>query len=386
MSDSAKDALEVLHVVGGTSQEGGVMAFAKTVATNATPGFVHRIWKHRDYQPPRDTSNLWACAGRASETDVSLTGDVLGAMRDLPHLVKWIRHRPHVVLHAHSRLGTIAAALAARITGAPLIAHAHATPRHPGLYHQLWRFSHATPVFNSWRTCRHFGFDPATATLLPPPIAWPEFPAQALSVDDHIMRFTVCSAFVRLKNLHLIAAAFNEICGSGKKAELRLYGRSSKPLDEDYQVRIVAEAQENSAVHIIDWQTDWARRLTAFDVFVHAAMEESFGIVILEAFARGCHVIVPPGTFLEDLDSSSLRGITIVDPRNTTTLAKAMQRASNEARNVSASSLWQTRLRFAEQFSVRHCQSRLAELYRQRAQLNSRPCRSEDSQVVERTK
>ena len=114
MANDCAGGIEVLHVVGGTSHLGGVMAFVARQASSPIPGIRQSIWKHRAFVSPADSDANWVREGVAARTDVSILHDLIGGMREVPRLVSWKRRHDKAVLYAHSRMGIVSAALSCR--------------------------------------------------------------------------------------------------------------------------------------------------------------------------------------------------------------------------------------------------------------------------------
>jgi glycosyltransferase involved in cell wall biosynthesis len=363
MAEAAGQPIEVLHVVGGISHMGGVMTFVKSITTPPQHGVTHYIWKHRDCRPPANSPVIWACEGAGRRTDVSLPSDMLGAACNVPGLVSWMRRHPNAILYAHSRMGMISAALASRIRKAPLLMHVHAKARRPTMYRRMWQSARAKVIFNSRQTCLHYGYDPAQSSILMPSILWPKEPDVAGRPENNRLRFVAAGQFVPCKNLHVIIDAFAQLNPASLEADLRLCGFSSELTDSAYQRSVVERARQNSAIQIIDWDGSWMEKLAPSDIFVHAGHEESFGIVILEAFASGCRLIVPTGTFLDDLPEPVNKvGIERVKGTEPSVFARAMQRAL--AIPVPAGGFWEVRKTIRGLFSSEANSARLTELYR----------------------
>jgi glycosyltransferase involved in cell wall biosynthesis len=300
MAEGPDQSIEVLHVI-GESHLGGVMTFVKNITQPQHPGVKHYIWKHRDYHPPADSSATWICEGAAKRTDVSVLSDLIGAARDVPPLLSWTRHHPGAILSAHSRMGLLAAAMVSRIRKAPLLMHMHARARRARLYRRLWELTRAQVVFNSAQTSRHYACDPALSLVIMPSITWPPRPDPAPRTGSKRFRFVAAGAFVPCKNLRVIIDAFTQLGDGALDADLRLFGFSPEFANSDYQQSVVERARKNAAIQVLNWDSTWMQQVTPGDIFVHAGYEESFGIVILEAFALGCRLVVPPNTFLDDL-------------------------------------------------------------------------------------
>ncbi len=357
MDASRLKRITILHVVGGLDATGGLMYVATELAGGAADGLRSFVWKHREFKPTLNR-DLFVCRGNALRTDQSIAADVLGALKELPTLLRWIRGEENVVLHAHTRVGTISSAIASKITGCPLVVHFHYLCRYKWFYRLLLKWTGAHAVFTSTKTCRHFGFDPAQ-TVVMPCIPWPKKSAAA----GRRRRFVAAASFVSWKNLHLIIQAFNQLNFGGKETDLVLFGRSDRPFRKEEQEQIVSLARTNLAIEVRDHDLRWMDELTANDVFVHAADQEPFGIVILEAFSRGCRCVVPSGTFLDDLpEPARSHGIWRVNPMTVSNLAQQMSAAMSSPQD--AEELWRLRNAAAVGFSLENAVLKLSTVYR----------------------
>jgi glycosyltransferase involved in cell wall biosynthesis len=336
----------ILHLVGGDNAQGGVMSYVRAITREPLPGFEQFVWKHRRY-PPENENTL--ALGWSKTLDRSIAGDFLGAVLDIMPLYLWLRKRNLVIVHAHSRMGTILSAFTRVLRPVPIVSHAHAQWRRTRIYRLLWRLTHATVVFNSRMTCLHFGFPPETSHILPPTIQWPAMPPAGKG------RFVASSQIVRLKNVDLIVKAFLQMAQEGQS--LHIYGFSPTPPDPDYQEEIVRLAKGHSAICLHQWDPHWTDSLCNGDIFVHASDREAFGIVMLEAYARGCRMVVPCGTFLDELPPSGV----FQSALNAPALARAMTAA---VAFPCSSDLWRERQTVARQFSLEKTRQELSEIYR----------------------
>jgi glycosyltransferase involved in cell wall biosynthesis len=168
--------------------------------------------------------------------------------------------------------------------------------------------------------------------------------------------------FVAWKNFHLIIEAFNGLTASGIDAELVIFGRSAVPFRKEEQEHIVTLSRSNPAIHVKDHDPQWTSQLTENDVFVHAAQDEPFGIVMLEAFASGCRCVIPAGTFLDEFpEPLRSRGIYRVQPMTVANLRQNMAAAMSTT--ASSRDLWTLRLATAKDFSVDQACLKLLTVY-----------------------
>ena len=195
-----------------------------------------------------------------------------------------------------------------------------------------------------------------------PTITWPAQPAARPAKHDPPTRFVAGSAFVRLKNIHLIIDVFNQLTAAGMKASLVVFGRSDELGESGYQREVEVQSQFNPAIRIMDWDPAWTNNLTGVDIFRARCLRRILGIVILEAFARGCRIVVPRETFLDDLpEPLKSDGVVRVERMDTNTLAGAMKAAA--ATPAESSGLWELRRSARDRFSAQVAGSRFAVAY-----------------------
>jgi glycosyltransferase involved in cell wall biosynthesis len=346
----------VLHVVGGVERGGGVMRVAIDLAHAPVICTRSYVWKSSQFEVAGG-DDVFVLEGKAGRTDLSLGSDLKGALQDLLPLLRWSRGRKNMVLHAHSRMGIFISFFARLLTGFPVVIHFHALWQRKWLYRRILKLTNAEPVFNSAMTCRYFGFDPAQSVVLMPTVQWPSKPALHGTQDQ----FISAGSFVGWKNLDLIIRAFNDRRGD-PKARLVLFGRSDRPVRPSDQDYILALTHTNQSIAVEDYDACWADRLSDKDVFVHAATDEPFGIVILEAFAKGCRCVVPEGTFLDDLpEPYRSRGVYRFRSMDEMALSQQMEMALSERQ--SAEGLWNLRRMVAAQFSINKAALKLSTVY-----------------------
>ncbi|MFM8468578.1 MAG: glycosyltransferase, partial [Limisphaerales bacterium] len=210
------DGVNVLHVLGGTQLEGGTANVVTRLARLQLHGVTQRIWMHEQFVPPARAGSF-VCAGTATQVNGSVFHDALAGWREARALSAWLKHARCGVLHAHSRVGMVAASLAGRWRRVPVVLHAHFLPRRPWIYHALQRYGQAEWVFNSHQTCRHFGAVPERSLVMLPDVDWPAAPQPT---GDGRLRFVAAGAFVPGKHLDVLVAAFRRVRELGTDAEL----------------------------------------------------------------------------------------------------------------------------------------------------------------------
>src|SRR5262249_51698985 len=157
----------------------------------------------RDFRPLSDAPEF-VCQGKVRIHNRSILGDIVATLREVGPLSRWAKaHRP-LVFHAHSRMGICAGSIVHWLTGVPLVINLHTLARHPWVYRILRRLTHSSVVYNSRKTCFHFGDNPANALIQTPGIQWPEKPPPQ---RDGKLRFVAAGAMVRGKHFHVILSA-----------------------------------------------------------------------------------------------------------------------------------------------------------------------------------
>jgi glycosyltransferase involved in cell wall biosynthesis len=335
----------VLHLVGGDMAQGGLMSFVRAITREPLPGLEQFVWKHRDY-PPDNSSTL--CLSHCKTVERKLAEDIVGAARDLIPLYRWLKKQEVVIIHTHSRMGLILITVLQLLRPVPIVVSVHGQKKERGMYRLLWRMIKATLIFNSRATCHYYGFAVDKSHVLTPTIRWPDQPPPGGG------RFVASGHIVRLKNVHLIIEAFLRMDREGQS--LHIYGFSSSVPEPDYQDEIIRLAKPHSNISLHEWDSRWMDSLREGDIFVHAAEGEAFGIVMLEAYARGCRMVVPYGTFLEELPLSGV----FQSKQEIGALAQAMAQA---CAFPCQNDLWRRRQSVAHLFSLENARQRLCSIY-----------------------
>jgi len=366
--DLNREGIRVLHVVGGLASQGGVMAFAEMMARSSMDGVEQAIWKHRDYSGSEGIR--WVCEGVARATDMGMRHDLLAGLREARRLSCWLRERAgggeRWILHAHSRVGAIAVSLAGRVGGVRPIVHLHKLSGQPWIYRGLVRWAGAAWVFNSQRTRRHHGVGEGEATVVYPPVRWPGNPAR----EEGPGRLMAAGAFVRVKQFDRLIGAMSVLRTQGVDWPLAIYGRSDPAVDPVHDRELAALAGGVPGVTLCRYRSAWADELGGSDVFVHPADREAYGIVILEAFARGCRVVVPPESVLSEWEGGweGSAGVTVAESTKPEGLARAIRKAWGETGTVTER--WRLRRVAARRVSVEECVCQLGRMYRSLSDTN----------------
>ena len=120
----------------------------------------------------------------------------------------------------------------------------------------------------------------------------PNFSALA-AVDDvavahQPIRFCSYGRMVHKKGFDVLLRAFRQFLDRGNQGVLQIGGEGA---ERDALEKLTTELKLNAHVEFVGWITNPAVILDACDVFVLPSLDEPFGIVLLEAMARGKAII-----------------------------------------------------------------------------------------------
>ncbi len=351
--------MPVLHLVAGKEFHGGLAASVYHIARLAASEFEHRIWVHRDCTAhpgdPAFVRNGWVVSPNRG-----IAIDLLGSIVEALRVARWSAAHGAVVLHAHSRVGILAGAIAHWLTGIPLIIHLHFLARRAWIYRALAKATHAQVIYNSRRTARHYSDTSPSATIIAPILDWPKAPPRKVPATPP--RFLAAGAFVPGKHLETLILAFSMLRMRHAYGSLHLFGSSPTPPPTRHEMRIRRLAASQTGVVVHAWDTHWAAHLRAGDIFVHLGSPESFGIVILEAFAAGVRMVVLPDTFINDYPGDlAIAGIHHAAQPSPEPVAAAMERALRDS--TPSSTLWQLRCSAARLHDVARLASEMSRIY-----------------------
>lgn len=355
-------AIPVLHVVGGQSFEGGTMRYVSSLSAGSNLEFRHWIWKHRSAQPDTNKSDF-VLESRATLGGVkTIWRDLKEGLADVVPLIRWARRNPRAILHAHSRCGLIAACLARRVVTNPVVTHFHFFARHWRFFNLLRRTAKAFPIYNSNLTCRHFRGESTPHAVLEPFIPWPESPRSGADNPTH--RIVAACAIVPKNNPDVILGAFQRLKAKFTDAELRLYGASPSPMDPTYEKNVIAKAGRLAGASIHPYRHDWLQQLGRRDLFIHLGYPEPFGMAMLEAFACGHPLVIPPVSFFDDLERTDARlaGVERFSELSNESVAIAVERLWSTS--TDAEQLWRSRCCWTDRFGAAAAIDRMHSLYR----------------------
>ena len=353
----SSDQVRVLHLVGGKLFQGGTASVVRDLVTASPAGVSSWIWVHRDCSEETGLPLVRKGASRIVSADIA--GDLFGAVRDLPSLLRTIKELSISVLHAHTRLGIFAGWFAHQFSGAPLVVHLHFLAGHPWLYRFLIQTAGATVIYNSDRTCQHFGGNPEADYVIMPTLKWPTTDLRGSSPP----RIVAASALVPNKKVDVIIEACSALQELERPPSLIIYGSLPDSMAPATERKLIREYRHLNFVTFAEWARDWGDLLRTGDIFVHAGTSESFGLTILEAFARGLKLVVPRSNFLEAFAPEIANtGVYHVNNQSVRDLASAIRMAMNDP--VDPRHLRQLRRAVEPQFSKEVAAQRVSAIYR----------------------
>lgn len=275
-------------------------------------------------------------AEAAAATGHPLTVLPAGRARDLwraPGVVHGLRRlierdRPELVF-SHVSKAHVYAATAAWRSRLPVVWFQHELPGTPrGLQQLAGRLPTRAVLCNStFVGDRHRALFPrAEVHVTPPGIPVDSAGAVREHREARQVRLAVVGRLQRWKRVELTLRAMPRVLDSLPEAHLTVMGAARRGIDEDYPgelERLAAELRLGDAVTFAGEVPDARERIGEFDILVHTSENEPFGLVLLEALARGVPVIAPPAGGSADIVHDGTEGL-LVDPTRTESLAAAI--------------------------------------------------------------
>lgn len=247
------------------------------------------------------------------------------------------------VLHAHLFEASIVGLLAARLANSKLRVftghHSHEVP----LYD--WRLLFEVDKFAARRLANVvvapsrqmgstfvnvYGCDPADVVVIEHGLDFDRFDPQRadgkkvrqeLGLEGKLV-FGAISKPHWVKNLDALVRAFAPVAMSRDDVHLVILGAGDLPALRDR----VQQLGLSERINLLDRRQDVPQMLSAFDLFVHPALTESFGLAIVEAMAMARPVVATSVGIAPDVVEDGVSGIEIrgTDPES---IREAMFRA-----------------------------------------------------------
>ncbi|HET6631091.1 MAG TPA: glycosyltransferase family 4 protein [Rhodanobacteraceae bacterium] len=114
-----------------------------------------------------------------------------------------------------------------------------------------------------------------------------------LGVDEDTCIIGAAGHYGREKGLDIVIDAFQRLCRAQPQARLALVVLGQGTPVQERNLRAGISAEFASRIHLVGFQAEPQRWFQGFDLFVHGAREEAFGLVLAEAMACGAAVVAP---------------------------------------------------------------------------------------------
>jgi glycosyltransferase involved in cell wall biosynthesis len=236
--------------------------------------------------------------------------------------------------------------------------HLHFLAHRTWVYRFLIRTAKAAVIYNSRLTAEHYGANPERSHIIMPTLQWPV----ACPPTSTTSRVVAASALYPNKHLDIVVAACIRLVDEGSRVEALIFGRTSNCRGGTFERGVIEVSSNQSFIKLEDWDLSWTEKLRDHDVFVHLGHPESFGLVTLEAFARGLRLVVLPNTFLDDLpEEMSMKGVHRSSSLSQHDVADAIRRALND--RIHALSLLRLRSGVRHEFSKSAAAEKVSAIY-----------------------
>ena len=192
-----------------------------------------------------------------------------------------------------------------------------------------------------------------------PTLVWPE----ANPPESKAPRVVAASALLPHKHLDIVIASCEKLISDGHKFGILICGKTKDGSGGSYEASAIEMARQREFIQLEPWASDWTSKLRDRDIFVHLGQPESFGLVVLEAFARGLRLVVLPRTFLDDLpEETSKAGIHPAKTLSSKDVAIAIKQALIDP--VCTKELYRIRATLQDRFSPARAAEEISAIYR----------------------
>ncbi|GAB1579829.1 glycosyltransferase family 4 protein [Bordetella petrii] len=311
-----------------------------TEAAVAFGGQEHRIFKEMHAMRARGHHLEAVCQPQAQLVprlrDAGFTvhtipmGGLGNYLKGVPAVCRILREGRYDVVNTHSRIDTLIAGTAGRLSGTPLIVRTrHLANKVGSMLSYTWLPHRVTTVSEYVRRYLISRGVPAghTATLyspvvLPPPVEHSTLRGELGLADDDVV--VGCVAVMRAAKGHKdLVDAIRPLMAQRPNLHLVFVGAGS-PTFEQTQA-YVRELGLQDRVHLMGTRRDVPNLLAGFDIFALATQQEASGTVYVEAQAAGLPVI---GTQVGGVPEMMRDGVTgiLVPVKDQPALTAALQR------------------------------------------------------------
>ncbi len=258
---------------------------------------------------------------------------------ELRRVAKWIREQGFDVMHSHMSSAHFFGVLMRMMTGTPVVATAHqcSLQLHWRMNDQVIANSNATAVYQ-----RKFNLVPASKlttvhcftdldrflNTTPKAVRWVQ---NEMRIKDDDFVVGVVGNVVSHKGHLYLFKAIEQIVASVPNFKLVLVGRFHR--DQAYVKRLRSLQRKPALLNRVKWlglRNNVQDFMAAFDLCVVPSVEESLGLVALEAMATGTPVVASDTGGLPEIVQSNVTGL-LVPRKNPDELARAVIAMAQDA-------------------------------------------------------
>ncbi len=229
---------------------------------------------HRDFQ---EMNRLTGIPGITVES-FSVAG--WWDMFSLKKMSKEIERFEPDIVHAHLARGAYMAGKTCKKNNIPLVVKTHN-------YVDLKYYKNVDVFITTTKDQQQYllqeGISPEKTKVIPNFSRVPAVEAVSRHVNDPLV-IASCGRMVEKKGFHILLKAFNKVLESGAQASLRLGGDGKEKNDLQ---RLSEDLGINDHIEFCGWVNSISEFLENADIFVLPSLDEPFGIVVLEAMAKG---------------------------------------------------------------------------------------------------
>ncbi|MEZ4586053.1 MAG: glycosyltransferase [Gemmatimonadales bacterium] len=315
--DVTDDALRIVHIASGRQWRGGQRQVLLLARGLAGLGVEQLVITSRDSRLARELTG----AGVAVRAVGWRSGHSLAAL-----LAAWREGRgPRTVYHAHDGHAVTLAALAARLSGKPWVAHRRTAfrVRRPARWRRATRaIAISAPVAERLREA---GVDPARIGLVPSAIDLEQAracpardPRPELGLPPNAPLAVNVAAFTEEKDHDTLVRA--AALAAERRPDLHWAIAGDGPL-QPHVARSIRNLGLDSRIHLLGWVDEPMELIKAADLFVLSSRQEAVGTVLLDAMAASVPIVA---TNVGGIADTVGRGGLLVPPADPAALAEGV--------------------------------------------------------------